>query len=160
MTRLEEVELALPYVYKFERRELTFSEFKVAVRYKFFRLCCFYYIKDATGKKVRFSPNIAQVEYYKGGHGNDIILKARQLGFTTFKMLFDLDECLFNANHAAGCIAHNDKSAKDIYRNKVKYAYKNIKPSIIKMLEMMEFRLPTPINDRDNAYIFDNDSSI
>lgn len=160
MTRLEEVELALPYVYKFANRELTFDEFKKAVRYKFFRLCCFYYIKDATGKKVRFSPNIAQIEYYKGGHGNDIILKARQLGFTTFKMIFDLDECLFKSNHAAGCIAHNDKSAKDIYRNKVKYAYRNIKQSVIQMLEMMEFRLPVPINDRDNAYIFDNDSEI
>lgn len=160
MTKAEEVEKALYYIYKFNSRDLSIVEFKKAVRLKFFRLCCFYFIKDANGKKIRFTPNIAQLEYYKAEHGHDIILKARQLGFTTYKMIADLDDCLFRKNYSAGCIAHNDKSTKDIYRNKVKYAYKSIKPSIIKMLEHVGYKLPTPINDRDNAYIFSNDSEI
>lgn len=160
LSKADEVELAMPYICKFNTRDLTFDEFKVAVRYKFFRLCCFYFIKDATGQKVRFSPNIAQIEYYKESHDNDVILKARQLGFTTLKMIIDLDTCLFKKNHSSGCIAHNYDSAKDIYRNKIRYAYENIKPSIRAMLAKMGYQLPIPKNDRDNSYVFSNDSEI
>lgn len=52
ISNVDDVELSLPYIYKFNNSDLTFDEFKVAVRYKFFRLCCFYFIKDATGQKV------------------------------------------------------------------------------------------------------------
>jgi hypothetical protein len=160
VTKSEEVEKALYYVYKFKSRELTQSEFKQAVRLKFFRLCAFYFIKDKDGNKVRFSPNIAQVEYYKNSHQNDIILKARQLGFTTFKMLHDLDSCLFKKNFSAGCIAHNEKDSKDIFRNKIKFAFQNIQPSILRMLELLGYRFPSPVNDKDNMYVFSNGSSI
>jgi len=161
MTKSEEVEKALYYIYKFESRDLTRDEFKKAVKLKFFRLCAFYYIKDKEGNKVRFSPNVAQVEYYKESHQNDIILKARQLGFTTFKMIHDLDSCLFRKNFSAGCIAHNDKDSKDIYRNKIRFAYQNIKPSIIQLLAVtIGYRFPTPVNDKDNGYVFSNGSSI
>ena len=159
MTKSEEVEKALYYIYKFENRELTKKEFIKAVRLKFFRLCAFYYIKDKDGNKVRFSPNIAQIEYYSNSHQNDIILKARQLGFTTFKMIHDLDTCLFKKNTSCGCIAHSDKDSKDIYRNKIRFAYQNVKPAIIKMLELhLGYRFPTPVNDKDNGYVFSNGS--
>ena len=160
LSSADDVELSLPYIYKFNTRELTFDEFKKAVRYKFFRLCCFYFIKDATGRKVRFSPNIAQIEYLKQSHQNDVILKARQLGFTTLKMLADLDTCLFRKNFEAGCIAHNMTSAQDIFDNKIKFAYRSIKPSVIAMLAKMGYSLPVPRNDRGNAYKFSNDSGI
>lgn len=160
MTNSEDIELSLPYLYKFNNRDLTIDEFKKAVRLKFFRLCAFYFIKDAEGKKVRFSPNIAQIEYFKASHQKDIILKARQLGFTTWKMIFDLDTCLFKKNFSAGCIAHNDKSAKDIYRNKIRFAYQSIKPSVIKMFEKIGYKFPLPVNDKDNGYVFSNGSSI
>ncbi len=160
MTKSEEIEAAIPYINKFNSRDLSQSEFNKAVRLKFFRLSCFYYIKDKDGNQVQFSPNIAQLEYYKDSHQNDIILKARQLGFTTFKMIHDLDSCLFKKNTSCGCIAHNEKDAKDIYRNKIRFAYQKIKPQIIKMLEMMGYRLPTPVNDKDNGYVFSNGSSI
>lgn len=160
MTNEQDVELSLPFIYKFNNRELTLEEFKKAARYKFFRLCCFYFIKDATGKKVRFSPNIAQIEYYKDSHQNDVILKARQLGFTTWKMIYDLDTCLFKKDFSAGCIAHNFDSAKDIFENKIKYAYRAIKPSVVAMLAKIGYRFPTPKNDRGESYKFSNGSSI
>ena len=160
MTRADEVEKALHYVYKFKSRELSFAEFKEAVKLKFFRLCAFYFIKDKEGNQVRFYPNIAQIEYYKNSHQNDIILKARQLGFTTFKMIHDLDTCLFRKNFSAGCIAHSDKDSKDIFRNKIKFAYQKFQPSVIKMLEKMGYRFPSPVNDKDNMYVFSNGSSI
>lgn len=160
MTNAEEIELSMPYVIKFGQRELTIDEFKKAIRLKFFRLCTMYHIKDKDGNKVRFSPNLAQIEYYTNSHQNDVILKARQLGFTTFKMLHDLDTCLFRKNTSCGCIAHNDKDSKEIYRNKIKFAYQAIKPGYIGMLAKIGYRLPTPVNDKDNAYVFTNGSSI
>ena len=148
VTRAEEVENALYYVCKFGQRELTIDEFKKAIRLKFFRLCTMYYIKDKDGNKVRFSPNIAQIKYYINSHQNDVILKARQLGFTTFKMIHDLDTCLFRKNTSCGCIAHNDKDSKEIYRNKIKFAYQAIKAGYIGMLAKIGYRLPTPVNDK------------
>lgn len=160
MTKSEEVELALEYVYKFKRRDLTLDEFRKAVRLKFFRLCAFYFIKDKDGNKVRFSPNVAQIEYYKESHQNDVILKARQLGFTTWKMIHDLDSCLFKKNFSAGCIAHSDKDSKDIYRNKIRFAYRSVSPAVIAMLAKIGYRFPVPTNDKDNGYVFSNGSSI
>ena len=160
MTNSEDLERSLPYIYKFNSRDLTFPEYKKAIRFKFFRLCTLYYIKDADGKKVRFCPNIPQIEYYKASRPKDIILKARQLGFTTWKMIYDLDSCLFKKHFSAGCIAHNDKAAKDIFRNKIKFAYKSIKPSSIAMLKKIGYELPVPLTDKDGMYVFSNGSSI
>jgi len=103
---------------------------------------------------------LAQIEYYKASKPKDIILKARQLGFTTWKMIFDLDSCLFKKHYSAGCIAHNDKAAKDIFRSKIKFAYEHIKPSSVRMLEKIGFALPTPLTDKNGMYVFSNGSSI
>lgn len=139
---------------------LGYEELAEALTYKWFRLCTLYYIKDKDGKKVRFNPNAEQEDFYLNQHGRDIILKARQLGFTTFKMVSDLDDCLFIKDFSAGCICHNDKAAKDIYRNKVRYAYRNIPETAIQLLADVGYQLPRPTNDKDNSYVFDNGSSI
>lgn len=56
----------------------------------------------------------------------NVILKARQLGFTTFILIYFLDACLFNSDHSAGVIAHNLEDAKKLFKDKVKYAYDNL----------------------------------
>lgn len=160
VTNAEEVELSIPYVNKFFSRSLSLDEYRKAVRLKFFRLCTLYCIKDADGNKVRFTPNVAQTEYYKESRPKDIILKARQLGFTTFKMVHDLDSCLFKKNFSAGCIAHNDNSAKDIFRNKIKFAYQSISPASVGLLEKIGYKLPVPLTDKNGMYVFSNGSSI
>ena len=104
MNREDEVKLSLQYVEKYKNGTLTQHDFKKAVALKYFRLCIFYFIKDKDGRKVRFTPNAAQQAYYISRHQNDVILKARQLGFTTLKMIMDLDDCLFKKNYSAGCI--------------------------------------------------------
>lgn len=156
----DDVTMSLKYLEMFDNKTMTLEQFKKAVRLKNFRLGAFYHIMDAEGQKVKFRRNQAQTERYIGNHQRDIILKARQLGFTTDKMISDLDDCLFIKNHRAGCIAHNDSAAKDIYRNKIRYAYRNIKPSVIQMLRLIGFELPVPTNDKDNSYVFSNGSSI
>lgn len=139
---------------------LTPSQLADALTYKWFRLNTLYHIKDKFGKKILFEPNAEQEQFYVEQHNRDIILKARQLGFTTFKMLSDLDDCLFTANFSAGCICHNLEDAKDIFRNKIKFAYTSITRQQRDLLRSIGYELPTPVNDKDNGYVFTNGSSI
>ena len=85
-----------------------------------------YYIIDETGARVKFELNTAQAQLVEQLHYLNIVLKARQLGFTTFIQLFMLDACLFNSNVRAGTIAHTMDDAKIIFRDKVKYPYDNL----------------------------------
>lgn len=139
---------------------ISYEELADAMTYKWFRLNTIYCIKDKSGKKVLFKPNEEQESFYCEQHNRDIILKARQLGFTTFKMISDLDDCLFIENFSAGCICHNMDSAKDIFRNKIKFAYNNITEDQRALIAEIGYQLPSPVSDKGNAYVFSNGSSI
>lgn len=139
---------------------LTIEQLADALTYKWFRLNTLYHIKDKNGRKVLFEPNQEQESFYCGYHGRDIILKARQLGFTTFKMISDLDDCLFTPNHSAGCICHNLEDAKDIFRNKIKFAYQGITDEQREVIRAAGYELPVPTSDKDNSYVFNNGSSL
>ena len=139
---------------------LTINEMADALTYKWFRLNTLYHIKDKAGQKILFVPNGEQESFYMGQHKRDIILKARQLGFTTFKMIDDLDDCLFIPNHSAGCICHNLESAKDIYENKIRFAYQSISSQQKELLASVGFKLPLPVSDKNNGYKFSNGSQI
>ena len=54
-----------------------------------------------------------------------IILKARQLGITTFFSILYLDQILFNSHKSAAIIAHTDKDTKKIFE-KIKFAWENL----------------------------------
>jgi len=90
------------------------------------RLNNLYYIKNKQGEKVLLRLNWAQRKLYKSLWYFNIVLKARQLGFTTFILIYFLDACLFNDNQAAGVIAHTKDDAEDLFTNKVKFAYDNL----------------------------------
>jgi hypothetical protein len=85
-----------------------------------------YFITDKDGRRVKFEMNWAQERLFNSMHYQNAILKARQLGFTTFIQLFMLDACVFNSNVRAGTIAHNLEDAKAIFRDKVKYPYDSL----------------------------------
>jgi hypothetical protein len=94
------------------------------------RLNNLYFITDKEGRRVRFELNWAQEALFGEMHYLNAILKARQLGFTTFIQIFMLDACLFNSNVRAGTIAHRLDDAKTIFRDKVKYPYDNLPEGI------------------------------
>lgn len=90
------------------------------------RICNLYYITNEKGEKVKFVPNWAQEDLYRNMWYLNIILKARQLGFTTFIQIFMLDRAIFNSNTRCGVIAQGQKEAETFFRDKIKYAYDNL----------------------------------
>ena len=161
--RARQVKRAEAYLRAHAKGRLTDkADLLAALSLKWFRLNSLYKIKDKSGKKVRFKPNLAQRERYLSGHCLDLILKARQLGFTTFEMIDALDDCLFRDNFSAGCICHKLEDAQDIFRNKITFAYENIDDAWHALLKMLGTKIPKAISDKSGsgAYVFDNGSSI
>ena len=106
---------------KDERRRLA----KEKLGNRNWRLDNLYYIINKQGEKVRFKTNWAQKEVFNNIHNNNIILKARQLGISTFICILFLDTCLFNSNVSAGIIAHRREDAQKLFE-KVKFAFDNL----------------------------------
>lgn len=98
------------------------------------RLNHLYWITDKSGSKQLFKLNWAQEKLYADIHYCNLILKARQLGISTFVSLLFLDRCLFNSNMHAGIIAHTREDAEMLFR-RVKFAYDNL-PIEIKALRV------------------------
>lgn len=96
------------------------------------RLNNLYWIIDKTGNKSLFQLNWAQKKLYQDMWYCNLILKARQLGISTFVCLLFLDRCLFNSNLHAGIIAHTREDAEVIFR-RVKFAYDSL-PTELKLL--------------------------
>ena len=118
----------------------------------FWRLNNLYFIVDKRGQRVKFEPNIAQADYIKNCSHSDIILKARQLGFTTLICIIGLDEAIWLNDHSVGIIAHTLDDANVIFETKVKYPYDNL-PETIRERKAAK-------NDRAGLLRFDHGSSI
>lgn len=96
---------------------------------KDWRLNNLYWITDKEGKPIRFRMTPEQREYFEGIHTRNIILKARQLGFTTEVCIIQLDAALFESAKCA-LIAHTLNDARRLFREKVKYAYDKLPDEI------------------------------
>lgn len=96
------------------------------------RLNNLYWIIDKNGNKTLFQLNWAQKKLYQDMWYCNLILKARQLGISTFVCLLFLDRCLFNSNLHAGIIAHTREDAEVMFR-RVKFAYDSL-PAELKSL--------------------------
>ncbi|HEV8034377.1 hypothetical protein [Yoonia sp.] len=85
---------------------------------------------DDAGAVMPFIPNSAQAQFIENMHYRNIILKARQLGFTTVIAILWLDHALFVADQRVGIIAHTLDDATVIFRDKVRFAYHNLPDAI------------------------------
>ncbi len=102
------------------------------------RLNNLYRIVDKEGSVSRFEMNWAQSTLFDEMHYMNVILKARQLGFTTFIQVFMLDACVFNTDIRAGTIAHTLGDAQIIFRDKVKYPYDSLPDGIRQAVPVMQ----------------------
>lgn len=109
---------------------LTDEEKKLLLGNKRWRVNNLYFIRDKDGKKVLFKMNFVQMWLFNNLWYLNIILKARQMGFTTFIDIYILDECIFNKGVEAGIIAHNKEDVKKIFRRKIQFPYKNLPQEI------------------------------
>ncbi len=117
---------------------------------KWWRLNNLYYIKNKAGQKVLFNLNWAQRILFKEMHNCNIILKARQLGITTFCSIDFLDHCLFTRDQNVAVLADRNSSSREIFRDRVKFAYDNLNPIIKNM--------SPAYRDNANELRFDNGS--
>lgn len=85
-----------------------------------------YYIKDKYWNKIPFIPNEAQTHYYKNRHVKNIILKARQLWFSTLIDIDKLDDFLFTSYCNYWIIAQDLNAANSIFNEKIKFAFDNL----------------------------------
>ncbi|HET7154977.1 MAG TPA: terminase [Hyphomicrobiaceae bacterium] len=111
-----------------------------------------YTIKDKGGSAIPFRTNWAQEKFCEDMWFLNLILKARQMGFTTFIQIFMLDACLFNSNTGAGVIAHNRDDAEAFFSDKIKFAYDHLS-------EGLRSRIPAT-QDSAKSLEFNNHSRI
>lgn len=79
---------------------------------------------------VPFIPNPAQVRFIENLHHRNLVLKARQLGYSTLISIIWLDHALFEPNQRCGIVAQDRETAESIFRDKVKFAYDNLPQSM------------------------------
>lgn len=101
---------------------------------------------------IPFVPNRAQRRLLKRLWHRNIILKARQLGFTTLICILWLDHALFNADQRCGVVAHDKPSAEAIFRDKVRFAYDHLPDAIKNAIPLKR--------DSAQELLFTNNSSV
>jgi len=91
---------------------------------RMWRLSHLYKIKTKDMKMITLKPNLAQMNYLAQESDRDMILKARQLGFSTLKLIEQLDFVLFNKNANAAVIAHEKLKVQVLFEI-VRLAYEH-----------------------------------
>ena len=135
-------------------RSVIYHDMKRNLSNRIWRLNNLYRIIDKNGDSVRFQLNVEQTNFITHLHYRNVILKARQLGFTTFSCIFGLDLCIFNSNTRVGIIAQTLEDVKKIYRDKVQYAYNNLPPSLLTVPGLL------PQTENAQELLLNNNSSI
>lgn len=126
----------------FDFRPANEAEVKKCLHDVYWRLCsgALYKImvKSDTGEGqvIPYRPNEAQLRLYHNLWYRNIILKARQRGYTTAIVIMLLDHALFNANQRCGIIAQDLEAAQIFFRDKIKLAYDNLPPTLRKAMPL------------------------
>ena len=116
------------------------------------RLTHLYWIVDENAKAIPFRPNEEQTTLFKNLGRMNLILKARQLGCTTFLALMALDQCLFVPNFTAAIIFHNLLDAEKAFRGKIKFAYDRLPDEVKAQIPVKK--------ETGTEMVFENGSSI
>ena len=83
-----------------------------------------YRVQDKLTKKASFfQPNAPQKRYLKQKAKRNIILKCRQVGFTTLNCIRALDYALWEPNSRSGILCHKLHTVKSIFNDITKFCY-------------------------------------
>jgi len=99
---------------------------------KEFRLNYLYKIVDKNWNTITFKMNKVQKELfdYQKENKRVIILKSRQLGLSTYKIIESLDRALFYSNQTCIITAHKQNKMQELFE-KAKFAYDNLPDQIL-----------------------------
>ncbi len=95
-----------------------------------------YKIRNKEGELIKFARNKTQRDYNANLHTRNLILKSRQLGFTTDEAIDGLDDTLFIPNNDMLLIAHNLEAGENIFSKKIKFAWEQLHPDIRALYEV------------------------
>jgi hypothetical protein len=76
-----------------------------------------------TNRAEFFVPNSPQEKFLQSRTGRDIVLKCRQIGFTTLSGIRGLDYALWEPNAKCGIMAHAQLTVTTIFNDIVKFSY-------------------------------------
>jgi hypothetical protein len=96
------------------------------------RLDNLYWIIDKNAKAVPFTMNDQQRDFVQNLWFRNLILKARQLGFSTLMQILELDQALFNRDFSCVVIADTLFNAGKLFK-KVEFAYEQM-PDLLKQM--------------------------
>lgn len=123
---------------------------------KLWRINHLYKIINKKGQLVTFKLNYEQEELFKKYQENDkniglreYILKDRQIGITTFHVIYYLDEVIWNRGRTAAIIAHEREALEKIFR-KVKIALDNM-PSPFRPIAKVENKREIVFDDINSS---------
>ena len=132
---------------------MTIEELRANLPDQRWRLNNLYHIINEDGKDVLFTMRTAQAALYDNLWYRNIILKARQEGFTTFIDLLALDCAIFTPNYAVDINAETKAKAADIFAKKILYPYKHLPKEIQEYTSIVT-------ETKDGTVTFSNGSSI
>lgn len=124
----------------------------MSISSKKWRLNNLYRIVDRNSNSIPFKLNRVQENVLDNIHTRNLILKARQLGMSTFSVLYLLDEVLFNENLSAGIVSYSLEHAQHIFKKIIGHALDTL-PAAIRPLCGIVQRSAREIN-------FNNGSSL
>jgi hypothetical protein len=106
-----------------EKASLAFRDEMLALGHEE-RIKNLYRIVDKLSNKPKFFiPNKPQLDYLQSKSRRDIILKIRQVGFTTLSGVRGLDYALWESNMKCGILAHLQGTVQTIFQDLVKFSY-------------------------------------
>lgn len=134
---------------------------KIDISNRWWRLNHLYKIVNKEKESVVFKLNEWQTKLYKLEKKllelywviRLLILKARQIWFTTYKCIDNLDRALFMENQNIVITAHTEWKQKEIFIDIVKYAYEQIPDKII-LQDWSVWKKPVAYYDSANQLFF------
>ena len=86
------------------------------------RLNNLYRIINRDANSIKFRLNPVQKNVLENLHYRNLVLKARQLGMSTFAVLYLLDQVLFSENLQAGIVSYSLEHAQHIFKRMIGHA--------------------------------------
>lgn len=93
---------------------------------KSWRMNHLYKIIDKSGNSIPFKLNHIQQNVLDNLHTRNLILKCRQVGMSTFSVLYLLDEALYTKNLACGIVSYSREHVEHIFKRIIGHALDNL----------------------------------